>query len=104
MISRKERRIQKALGLEDDMPLTICKHVRYLCKGWWWCHITAKTYKWRGDAFWQWLAFKLPKKLVYHGAIRLWAHATCCDEAQKLNECVHDTTVDDAIRRWEHSK
>lgn len=103
MISRKERRIQKALGLGRDIPPTYFE--QFKAWGWYNFCVQPQVY-WRyfyGE-FWQWIAFKLPRKLVYHIAIRLWAHATCCDEAQKLNECVHDTTVDDAIRRWEHSK
>lgn len=96
MISRKERRIQKALGTEDGMPPTIYFQI----KCWWWKHITAYTYKWlHWDTLWQWLAFRLPKKLVYHCAIRIWAHATTCPSGCK--EVVGETTVNDAIRRWE---
>ncbi len=98
MISRKERKIQKALGTEDSMPPTICKQIWWHISGWWWCHITAKTYKWRGGAFWQWLAFKLPKELVYHCAIRVWAHATTCPSG--CSEEAGETTMNDAIQRW----
>lgn len=100
MISRKERRVQEALGLGDDIPPTICNHIRHVYKWWWYNYVTIHTYKWlHCNAFWQWLAFRLPKKLVYHCAIRIWAHATTCPSG--CNETVHETTVDNAIRRWE---
>lgn len=95
MISRKERRIQEALGLGGDIPLTIRKRI----KNWWWWHISINTYKYTMDEFWRWLAFKLPKRLVYHSTIRTWAHATTCSSGCKENAC--DTTMDNAIRRWE---
>lgn len=99
MISSKERQVQKALGTEDSMPPTICKQIRWHISAWWWNHITSHTYKYRGDAFWQWLAFKLPKNLVKHATIRLWAHATTCSSGR--NEIVGDTTVENAVKRWE---
>ncbi len=95
IISRKERQIQKALGTEEGMPLTIIQRIKWL----WWQHITSRTYKWSVDAFWQWFAFKLPKRLVYHCTIRAWAHATTCPSGCK--ECAHETTMDNAIKRWE---
>lgn len=94
MIS-KERKIQRALGTEDGMSPTI----RYRIKWWWWNHVTAHTYKWTIDTFWQWFAFKLPKKLVYHCTIRVWAHATTCRSGR--NEIVHVTAMDNALKRWE---
>lgn len=99
MISRKERQIQKALGTEDSMPPTICKRIWFHISGWWWWHVTAKTYKWTMDEFWRRLAFKLPKKLAYYCTIRVWAHATTCPSGCKEN--AGDTTVSDAIKRWE---
>lgn len=95
IISRKERQVQKALGLGDDMPPTIYYRISYWVRR----HITCYTYKWTGDNFWQWFAFKLPKKLVYHCTIRAWAHATTCAEGR--NEVAFDTTVDNALKRWE---
>lgn len=95
MISKKERRIQKALGLEDDMPLTIYKRMQY----WWWRVTYYIKYRLTSDRFWQWLAFKLPKNLVYHSTIRAWAHATTCPSGRGEN--VWDTTVDNALKRWE---
>lgn len=95
MISRKERRLQKALGTEDSMPLTIRKRVLH----WYWQHITVHTYKWTIDEFWGWLAYKLPKKLVWHATIRLWPYATTCPSG--CNEIAGDTTVENAIKRWE---
>lgn len=94
MINRRERKIQRALGTEDGMPPTI----RCRIKWWWWDHVTAKMYKRTMDNFYQWLAFKLPKKLVYHSTIRVWAHATTCPSGR--NEIVPNTTVSDAIERW----
>ena len=99
MISRKERKIQRALGTADGMPPTICKLIYKRIQYWRWRYITLYTYKWTKDTFCQWLAFKLPKKLVYHCTIRVWAHATTCPSGRK--ELVYDTTMDDALRRWE---
>lgn len=95
IISRKERKIQKALGLEDDMTPTTRKRVQH----WWWWHITSRTYKYTKEEFWRWLAFKLPKKLVYHCTIRIWTYATTCPSGCK--EIVLDTTIDNALKRWE---
>lgn len=49
MISRKERRIQKALGTEDSMPPTL--HYRMKC--WWENVIIIRMYKYSNsiDAF-----------------------------------------------------
>ncbi len=99
MISKKERRIQKALGTEDGMPPTIYKYILFHCRGVWWKYITMNLYKYTWTAFYQWLAFKLPKKLVYHCAIRVWAYATTCSSGRKENACI--TTMSDAIKRWE---
>ena len=95
MISRKERKIQRALGTVDTMPPTIHMQAKY----WWWKHVDAHTYKWTMDTFWQWLAFKLPKKLVYHCTIRVWVRATC--HGSGCGEDITTTTVSDALRRWE---
>ncbi|MEA3338569.1 MAG: hypothetical protein U9R15_01255 [Chloroflexota bacterium] len=94
MISKKERKIQRALGTVDSMPPTIYELIRNWTARWWLYHIT--IYK---PTFWQWLAFKLPKKLVYHCTIRVWAHATTCPDGR--TEIVHETTVDNALTRWE---
>lgn len=95
ILSRKERRIQKALGTEEDMPPTIWRRAQF----WWWRHMTPHTYKWTIDEFWHWLAFKLPRKLIYYSAIRIWAHATQCPSGCKEN--VYVTTMDNALKRWE---
>ncbi|KKL24469.1 hypothetical protein LCGC14_2415010 [marine sediment metagenome] len=96
MLSRKERRVQKALGTEDGMPPTIRKRLQW----WYWNRIKFGIMRhWTMDNFWQWLAFKLPKKLVYHSAIRTWAHATTCPSG--LKECASTTTMSDTIKRWE---
>lgn len=46
---------------------------------------------------WQWLANKLPKRLVYFAVIRVWAHGTTgtFGATQPI-----ELTVDEAIRRW----
>ena len=95
---RKERKIQRALGTEDGMSPTIW----YRIKWFWWSHVTIHTYKWTKDTFYQWLAFKLPKKLVYHCTIRIWAHATQCPSG--LKECASTTTMGNALKRWEKEK
>lgn len=94
MISRKERRVQKALGLGDDIPPTIFFNIQL------WVYIKKQRIKcFFQEEFWQWLAFKLPRKLVYHCGIRIWARATT--HGSGYGEDVTITTMDDAIRRWE---
>lgn len=88
--------MQKALGL-SEYPWTIKEHADF----WVWNH-KMKFREFLKEGIWRWIAFKLPKKLVYHCTIRIWAHATCCDEGK--NECVDETTVSNAISRWESSK
>ena len=95
MISRKEREVQKALGLENDIPPTIYKRVKY----WWWYQSGHYKWEWRSWTFYQWLAPKLPRKLVYFVAIRVWAYATT--RPSSSGECVGETTMDNAIKRWE---
>ena len=48
--------------------------------------------------FRMWVAWKLPKWLVYYAAIRLMAHAT---SGKFDNTEVSTLTVTDALRRWE---
>lgn len=48
--------------------------------------------------FFQWLAWKLPRRLVYFVTIRLWAYATCGDYGTTDLNAI---TVDEAIQRWE---
>lgn len=45
-----------------------------------------------------WIAFHLPKTLVYWCAIRLMAHATT---GQYGNQIVPELTAMDALKRWE---
>lgn len=97
-MTRKERRVQKALGLGRDIPPTYFERF----KVWGWYNFCARRRLYFQEKFWRQLAFKLPKKLVYHCTIRTWVYATTCDEGK--NECVCDTTVDNALRRWEHFK
>jgi hypothetical protein len=54
--------------------------------------------KW--DRFCRWLAFKLPKRVVYHAYIRLHAYATSGDRpgARKHPD---ETTWSEAVAVWE---
>lgn len=47
---------------------------------------------------WTWLAYRLPRPLVYWAAIRLMAHATT---GQYRDQVVPDLTAMDALKRWE---
>ena len=47
--------------------------------------------------FAEWLAWKLPRKVVYWAAIRLMAHAT---QGQYSSTIVPELTVMDALQRW----
>lgn len=51
------------------------------------------------DKFYWWIAFKLPKRLVYHAYIRLHAYATCQKpwSGRHPSEC----TWDEAVKVWE---
>jgi len=46
-----------------------------------------------------WLAWRLPKKLVYFAAMRLIAFAT---QGEYGNTVVSELTAMDAVGRWEH--
>jgi hypothetical protein len=45
-----------------------------------------------------WLAWKLPRRLVYWAAIRLMAHATC---GKWSSHPVPQVNIIDALHRWE---
>ncbi len=47
--------------------------------------------------FWRWLAFHLPRGLVYHCTIRLVAYATV---GAWSGQVVPELTVLDALQRW----
>lgn len=49
------------------------------------------------DRFWIWLAWRLPRRLVYFAAIRFGAHATTGEHG---NTVVPDLTYMDALERW----
>jgi len=97
MISRKERKIQEALGLGDDIPPTIFKRTQHK-----WRHFTFYSYKCRPkyiiEQLYWWLAFKLPKRLIYYCVIRVWARTTC---GSWSGEDCTATTMADATKRWE---
>jgi len=48
--------------------------------------------------FYQWLSWKLPKKLCYFVAIRIWANSTA-GEFSKVNSTM--VTVNESLERWE---
>ena len=47
---------------------------------------------------WMWIAWKMPRKLVYWCAIRLMAHATTGDHGHHI---VPEVTCLDALNRWD---
>lgn len=55
--------------------------------------------KWH-EKFWFWLAWRLPKKLVYFAAIRLTAFATQGDYS---NTVVPELQAMEALKRWHSS-
>lgn len=46
----------------------------------------------------EWLAWKLPRRLVYWSAIRLMAHATAGEYG---STCPSELNVIEALKRWE---
>ena len=50
------------------------------------------------DKLWQWLAWKLPRRLVYFAAIRLGAYATTEKHSDVV---VPEMRFMDAIKWWE---
>lgn len=50
------------------------------------------------ERFWFWLAWKLPRKLVYFCTVRAVASATT---GKWSNQVVPELTAMDAIQRWE---
>jgi hypothetical protein len=50
------------------------------------------------ERFWTWLAWKLPRPLVYWAAIRLLAHATTGRYGSTI---ALELTAMDALRRWD---
>ena len=53
----------------------------------------------RRDKFWQWLAFKMPKALIYFCGIRLWAWAT---SKQWEDQDATTVTMDQCLDRWDN--
>ena len=50
------------------------------------------------NRFWYWLAWAVPKRLVYFCGIRLWAYAT----TGKYSDTVAtEVDMDMALKRWE---
>ena len=45
-----------------------------------------------------WIAYKIPKQIVYLCGIRIWANATT---GEFSSENATDIKMDEAIRRWE---
>lgn len=52
------------------------------------------------ERFWTWLAWKLPRPLVYWATIRCGAHATT---GRWSNQIVPETTLPDLLQRWTES-
>ena len=50
------------------------------------------------DKIAMWIAWKLPKRVVYWCAIRVTAHATTGDYSHQI---VPDLTAMDAVQRWD---
>jgi hypothetical protein len=50
------------------------------------------------DKFWQWVAARLPKRLVYFASIRLIAYATTGKYGTTI---VPELSAMDALQRWE---
>jgi len=50
------------------------------------------------DKFWFWIAYKLPRKLVYFAVIRLGAEVTT---GEWSNTVVPELSLMDAISRWD---
>lgn len=49
------------------------------------------------EKFWLWLAYRLPRRLVYWAGIRLIANAT---NGEYKNQTVPDLAAMDALHRW----
>lgn len=49
------------------------------------------------EKFWMWLAWRLPRPLVYWVTIRMGAHAT---QGKWSDQVVPDMTFMQALRRW----
>lgn len=70
-------------------------------RGWWFSHLTIPYWVRRDrvrERFYRWLAWKLPRELVYWCAIRLIAHGT---QGRWSSQVVPDLTAMDALLRWE---
>ena len=50
------------------------------------------------ERLWTWIAWRLPKTLVYWSAMRIGAHAT---QGKYGNQIVPELTFMDALERWE---
>lgn len=49
------------------------------------------------DLFYNWLAYRLPKKVVYLCVIRVWADVSTKEYANKV---VGEITIDEALQSW----
>lgn len=50
------------------------------------------------ERFYRWLCWRLPRRLIYWTAIRLWAHGTTGPYADTV---APELTVGEALARWE---
>ena len=51
------------------------------------------------NAFWLWLAYRLPKRLVYYCGIRIGVNGTC---GKYSNQVVGELTMIEGIKRWDN--
>ena len=51
----------------------------------------------RGSKFWMWIAWRVPRRLVYFASIRLIANAI---QGEYSSTVVPDLTAMDALKRW----
>lgn len=49
------------------------------------------------ERMWMWLAWHLPRRLVYFATMRLGAHATTGEHSKQI---VPELTFMDAVERW----
>ena len=52
----------------------------------------------KANRFWYWLAWAVPKKLVYFCGIRLWCHAT---QGKHSGVIVGEVRMNAALKNWE---
>lgn len=51
------------------------------------------------DKIYNWIAWHLPQRVIYHAFFRFWSHATTYEEGQKMNPDEMNWIL--AINLWE---